>query len=243
MDKEFELTVYEPNGKDSAEELIPATPTAEDYEEEAKAQEAFGVDDDQGEVFGTGDDPFAIFRDWLALAKKHEINDPNAMCVSTVDGEGMPDARMVLLKDLDDGFTFYTNMQSAKGEQLLKRPNAAVLFHWKSIRRQVRIRGIAEELSKETADAYFARRDRGSRIGAWASQQSREMSEDGILETRIEDYEALFEDRDVPRPDFWKGLRIIPRSIEFWVNRPFRLHERLKFERDGDEWTTARLYP
>ena len=231
------------DNSDSSDDLIPETPSAEAYAEEARHQAAFAVDLDQGDVFADATDPLVLFRAWLKLAGEHEINDPNAMTVASVDRDGMPDARVVLLKEIDEGFTFYTNMQSAKGEQLLANPSVALLFHWKTIRRQVRIRGRAEPLSKEAADAYFARRDRGSRIGAWASQQSREMTAPGILETRIADYEALFAGRDVPRPDFWKGFKVIPRSIEFWVNRPFRLHDRRLFTREGDVWRTAQLYP
>ena len=165
------------------------------------------------------------------------------MTISTVDHDGLPDARVVLLKDVDDAFSFYTNMESAKGQQLQKHPACSALFHWKSIRRQVRVRGEAVPLSDEVADAYFAKRDRGSRIGAWASQQSRAMTEPTILKTRIADYEALFEGRDVPRPEFWRGFRILPRSIEFWVNRPFRLHERRLFTRTEEGWTVEHLYP
>ena len=237
-------TAAEPSSSDApSEPLIPATPTAEDYAAMAKDQEHFTADADQGDVFGDHKSPFPIFREWLALAKKHEPNDPNAMSVASVDEDGVPDTRTVLLKELDTGFTFYTNMQSAKGEQLLRNPNVALLFHWKSIRRQVRIRGVAEVLDDAAADAYFATRSRGARIGAWASQQSRPMSEDNILNTRVDDYEDLFKDKDVPRPDFWRGFRIIPSSVEFWVNRPFRLHDRLLFEKHADAWSTARLYP
>jgi pyridoxamine 5'-phosphate oxidase len=225
------------------EDLIPPTPTAEDYRREAQTQEAFGVDDDQGDVFGNEDDPLELLADWLKLARRHEVNDPNAMCIASVDRDGFADARMVLLKELDHGLTFYTNMQSAKGEQLLQNPGCTALFHWKSIRRQVRVRGRAAPLSAGEADDYFARRDRASRIGAWASQQSRPMSEPDILKTRIDDFESLFEDRDVPRPEWWRGFRIVPRSVEFWVNRPFRLHDRKRFVRDGENWQTELLYP
>jgi pyridoxamine 5'-phosphate oxidase len=225
------------------DDLIPPTPTAEEYEKEAKAQEAFGVDDDQGDVFGDEADPLVILGQWLKQARQHEINDPNAMCIASVDRDGSPDARMVLLKELDHGLTFYTNMQSAKGEQLLHNPACTALFHWKSIRRQVRVRGQAVPLSDEEANAYFARRDRGSRIGAWASQQSRPMSEPDILKPRIDDFESLFEDKEVPRPDWWRGFRIVPRSVEFWVNRPFRLHDRKRFLRQDDGWATEILYP
>ncbi len=226
-----------------ADDLIPPTPTASDYEKEARTQEAFGAEDDQGDVFGDETDPIALFRAWLALAKEHEVNDANAMSVASVDDAGMPDLRVVLLKDVDEGFTFYTNMESAKGRQIQSNPPVALNFHWKSIRRQVRVRGIAEKLDDRTADDYFQRRDRGSRIGAWASQQSRPMSDPEILRTRVDDYEALFENKDVPRPKFWSGFRILPQTIEFWVNRPFRLHDRKKFHLESGRWRTERLYP
>ncbi len=229
--------------KDDDQDLIPPTPTADDYAEEEKAQEAFGVEDDQGDVFGEESDPVALFREWLALAREHEINDPNAMALASVDDAGLPDVRMVLLKDIDHGFTFYTNMESAKGLQLTAHRKAALCFHWKSIRRQVRIRGAVEILSDEDSDAYFSRRDRGSRIGAWASQQSRPMAEPDILEKRIADYEAVFEGQDVKRPSWWRGFRVLPESMEFWVNRPFRLHDRKRFNRNGEDWLTENLYP
>lgn len=224
--------------------LIPPTPTPEDYAREAEAQEAFGVSDDQGEVF-TKDDPFALFADWLSLAKEHEINDPNAFSLATVDRDGMPNVRVLLLKDVsENGFTFYSNHQSSKGEELKAAPRAAMAFHWKSIRRQVRIRGDVERVDAKTADAYFASRSRGAQLGAWASQQSREMSDPEILKTRIADYEAIYEGREVKRPDFWGGYRLIPQSIEFWVNRPYRLHDRKRFEKDGEDgWRTCLLYP
>lgn len=226
-----------------SDELIPETPTAEEYEAEKKAQEAFGVEVDQGDVFGAEFDPMELFKTWLALAKEHEINDPNAMAVASVDDAGMPDVRMVLLKDVGPGFSFYTNMESAKGDQLKRNPASSICFHWKSIRRQVRIRGLAEVISDQKSDAYFARRDRGARIGAWASQQSRVLDEPGILTQRIADYEDLYKDQDVPRPPVWQGFVIMPEQIEFWVNRPFRLHERKRFTRTEDGWTTDFLYP
>jgi pyridoxamine 5'-phosphate oxidase len=228
--------------KGEGDPLIPPTPSAEDYAREARAQEAFAVDDDQGEVFTT-EDPFELFRRWLALAGRHEANDPNAFALGTVDAEGTPDVRVVLLKDLDHGLTFYSNTQSAKGEQLRRRPRAAACFHWKSIRRQVRFRGAVEAVSDEESDAYFASRSRGAQVGAWASQQSREMAEEGLLQKRVEDYESIYEGRDVPRPDFWRGFRIVPETVEFWVNRPFRLHDRLAFERSEEGWSVRRLYP
>lgn len=228
---------------DTNDTLIPPTPTAEEYAKEADQQEAFSADADQGDVFADHDDPMALFSAWLALAKEHEINDPNAMTIATVDESGWPDARIVLLKDVNDGFSFYTNAESAKGLQLQRNPRAALVFHWKSIRRQVRVRGRVRPLPAEVSDAYFASRDRGSQIGAWASQQSREMQDREILTTRIGDYESLFQDRDVPRPDFWRGFSLVPERLEFWVNRPFRLHDRKLFYRDGDGWETAFLFP
>ena len=234
------------------DDAIPPTPSEDDYAEEAKAQaavEAFGVADDQGAVFGAeppegrARDPFALFGEWLTLAGKHEPNDPNAMSLATVDAEGAPDVRVVLLKGVDTGFTFYSNTQSAKGRELEHAPRAALCFHWKTIRRQVRVRGPVEAVSREDSDAYFASRSRGAQIGAWASQQSREMAEPGLLETRVADYEAIYEGRDVPRPDFWRGYRVVPREIEFWVNRPYRLHDRLAFTRGDGGWEERRLYP
>lgn len=243
------------------DEIIPATPTPDDYEREAHAQdalaqdalaqdavaqEAFGVADDQGEVFA--DDPVALFAQWLKLAGRHEPNDPNAMSLATVDSGGMPDVRVVLLKDLDENegrgaFSFYSNTQSAKGEELAANPRAALAFHWKTIRRQVRVRGTVRPVPDETSDAYFASRSRGAQIGAWASQQSREMAEEGVLETRIADYESVFEDREVPRPEFWRGYEVVPDEIEFWVNRPYRLHDRKLFTWTAEGWQTKRLYP
>lgn len=230
---------------DTTESLIPPTPSDDDYAEEAKAQEAFALDEDQGNVF-TKDDPFALFADWLTLAKKHEPNDPNAMALATVDGTGMPNVRVVLLKELDTGFVFYSNTESAKGVELARNGVAAVNFHWKSIRRQVRIRGKVEWVSDAENDAYFKERSRNAQVGAWASQQSRPMDDENILKTRVEDYESIYEGRDVPRPEFWRGYRVVPESLEFWVNRPFRLHDRLLFDLDAEAeggWKQTRLYP
>ena len=226
--------------------LIPPTPSAEDYAREAKAQEAFGVADDQGDVLA-GDDPLALFADWLALASQHEPNDPNAVSLATVDADGMPDVRVVLLKEVEPdgagGFTFYSNDESSKGRQLSANPRAALAFHWKTIRRQVRVRGPVERVEADIADAYFASRSRGAQIGAWASQQSRVLDDPERLVDRVGDYESIYEGRDVPRPDFWGGYRVVPQTIEFWVNRPFRLHDRRLFTREGDAWRTDRLYP
>lgn len=222
--------------------LIPSSPTDAEFADEARLQEAFGADADQGEVFGK-DDPLELFAAWLSLARQHEMNDPHAMALATVDAAGLPNVRMVLLKDLDEGFVFYTNATSAKGEELSGHPLAALCFHWKSIRRQVRVRGLVEEVTDAENDAYFAGRSRGAQIGSWASQQSRPMSEDGILEKRVADYTSIYEGRDVRRPEFWRGYRVLPSSIEFWVNRPYRLHDRLLFTSEGEGWTKARLYP
>jgi pyridoxamine 5'-phosphate oxidase len=185
-----------------------------------------------------------MFADWMALAIKAEPNDPNAMALATVDANGMPDVRIVLLKDADvRGLTFYTNTQSAKGEQLGRHPKAALAFHWKTIRRQVRFRGRIAPVSAAEADAYFATRARGAQIGAWGSDQSRVMLGEDDVKKSVADMEKKFEGRDVPRPPHWSGYRLAPQSIEFWVNRPYRLHDRLRFDRDGDSWRTVRLYP
>ena len=189
-------------------------------------------------------DPFALFEGWLREATASEVNDPNAMTLSTVDAEGMPDARMVLLKDFDArGFVFYTNFDSAKGRELLANPKAALSFHWKSLRRAVRVRGDVEAVSADEADAYFASRARSARIGAWASDQSRPMPDRFALEKRVAEVGLRFGLGAVPRPPNWSGFRIMPRTMEFWRDRPFRLHERLVFARAGDGWTTSRLYP
>lgn len=210
---------------------------------ESPREETYAVDQDQGEVF-TIDDPFALFAEWLALAGEKEPNDPNAMALATVDENGLPDVRMVLLKDIDAcGLTFYTNTQSAKGRQLGANPKAAIVFHWKSIRRQVRFRGDIEPVSPEEADAYFATRARGARIGAHASAQSRPLESKFALEKQVAAKTAKFGLGDIPRPDHWSGYRLLPRFVEFWVNRPFRLHERLSYERKEGGWTKQRLYP
>jgi pyridoxamine 5'-phosphate oxidase len=212
---------------------------------DSPSEEAYAADADQGDVF-TRDDPVALFTEWLALASKKEPNDPNAMALATVDGDGLPDVRMVLLKDFDaKGLTFYTNIESAKGRQLAADPKAAACFHWKSIRRQARFRGPVGPVSDAEADAYFATRARSAKIGAWASAQSRPLESRFALEKEIARYAARFGLGEVPRPPHWSGYRLFPLEIEFWVNRPFRLHDRLLFRRDGPDvgWRVVRLYP
>lgn len=189
-------------------------------------------------------DPFALFSEWLGDAEASEPNDPTAMALATVDEDGLPDVRMVLLKGYDaTGFVFYTNYESAKGTELLAHPKAALCFHWKSLRRSVRVRGAVSQVTAEEADAYFASRSRGSRIGAWASKQSRPLESRFALEKAVASYTAKFGVGSIPRPDYWSGFRIAPQHIEFWADGPFRLHDRIKFTRDGDGWTKARLYP
>ncbi|WP_404933431.1 pyridoxamine 5'-phosphate oxidase [Nitratireductor sp. L15S-10] len=195
--------------------------------------------------FTERDEPFRLFAEWLEDATRSEPNDPNALALATVDPDGMPNVRMVLLKGFDErGFVFYTNFESAKGQEVLSAKKAAMCFHWKSLRRQVRIRGPVEVVSDEEADEYYASRPRGSRIGAWASKQSRPLESRFALEKAVAEYTAKFAVGTIPRPSHWSGFRIVPQSIEFWHDRPFRLHDRVVFTRDekGD-WQTERLYP
>jgi len=189
-------------------------------------------------------DPFRLFAEWLAEAIASEPNDPNAMALATVDGDGLPDVRMVLLKGFDaSGFAFYTNLESRKGEQLLAHPKAALCFHWKSLRRQVRIRGEVHAVTTAEADEYFASRPRLSRIGAWASSQSAPLESRFALEKAVARYTAKFAAGSIPRPPHWSGFRIVPQEIEFWRDGAFRLHDRVRFTRLGDGWTSARLFP
>lgn len=190
------------------------------------------------------DDPFALFDAWYAEAKAVEVNDPNAMALATATANGLPSVRMVLLKGHGpDGFTFYTHADSRKGEELAGNPNASLLFHWKALRRQVRIEGPVEEVSADVADAYFATRSRDSQLGAWASDQSRPLDTRATFEARYEEMRAWFEGQDVGRPPRWIGFRVVPRRIEFWIDRAHRLHERRLFVRDGEGWTEGLLYP
>jgi pyridoxamine 5'-phosphate oxidase len=195
--------------------------------------------------FTEASEPFLLFKQWLEDASASEPNDPNAVALATVDAEGLPDVRMVLLKGFDEhGFVFYTNFESAKGREILGSMKAALCFHWKSLRRQVRVRGPVEVVSDADADAYYASRPRGSRIGAWASKQSRPLESRFALEKAVAEYTARYAIGDIPRPKHWSGFRIMPQTIEFWHDRPFRLHDRLVFSRAGDGgWGKTRLYP
>ena len=216
--------------------VIPASPSDDDYVRRVVEADPLPLLPEK--------DPIALFEDWFNAALKAEPNDANAMTLATVDADGLPDARMVLLKGVDaSGFTFFTNTQSAKGRELTACPAAALVFHWKSLRRQVRVRGRVEPVTPAEADAYFATRARPAQIGAWASQQSRELEGRLALEKRVAETGLRFGLGAVPRPPHWSGYRVIPQTIEFWRDRPFRLHERLVFERAGDRWATRRIYP
>ncbi len=220
---------------------IPPTPGRKDYTED----EVYRIQAEKNaEPIEHRNDPIELFRDWMAEARHLEMNDSNAMSLATVDETGLPDVRIVLLKNMDEqGFVFYTNGQSAKGQQLRTNAKAALCFHWKSLRRQVRVRGRVEPVSDQEADAYFASRARLSQIGAAASEQSRPLESRAYFENRIKELEARFEGQDITRPPHWGGWRVVPHTIEFWRDRPFRLHDRIVFSSEDGSWGKSRLFP
>jgi pyridoxamine 5'-phosphate oxidase len=189
-------------------------------------------------------EPFALFAQWFEAAKTHEINDPDAMALATCDADGLPDVRTVLCRGMGpDGLVFYSNAQSAKGLQLQANPQAAGLFHWKSLRRQARFRGAISAVDSATSDAYFHSRPKLSQIGAWASEQSRPLDSRATLEARVEEFSRRFGAGETPRPAHWHGFRLTPVEVELWADGAFRLHDRVRFTRDGAGWTRQRLYP
>jgi pyridoxamine 5'-phosphate oxidase len=216
--------------------LIPPSPSEDDYVRQVAGAEPLPQLSEA--------DPLALFNEWLTQALSKEPNDANAMSLATVDAGGMPDVRMVLLKEADArGFVFYSNVGSAKGEELAANPKAALLFHWKSLRRQVRVRGTVRPVTVAEADAYWATRARPAQLGAWASEQSRPLPDRLAFEKKIAEFGLKFGLGKVPRPPHWSGWRVAPQAIEFWRDRPFRLHERLVFSRSAEGWTTSRLFP
>lgn len=214
---------------------IPTSPSEDEYLRQVAAADHAPL---------SARDPLALFAEWLAEAVAKELNDANAMSLATVDADGTPDVRMVLLKDAGlDGFVFYSNLGSAKGRQMAANPKAALLFHWKSLRRQVRVRGTVSAVTQAEADGYWATRARPAQLGAWASEQSQPLPDRLAFEKRIAEFGLKFGLGKPPRPPHWSGFRITPQSIEFWRDRAFRLHERLVFHRQGEGWTTQHLYP
>ena len=215
--------------------VIPPTPTEADYKRDSEGNP----------LIANSSDPLALFSDWMAAAREKEPNDANAMSLATVDTHGRPDVRVVLLKSVgEEGFTFYTNFESAKGVQLKDNPYAALGFHWKSLRRQVRVRGAIASVPEAEADAYFASRARASQISAIASDQSRPLPSRDVFAERIDTLQEEYQGRDdIPRPEHWGGYRVVPESIEFWQDQAFRMHDRLKFTMKNGVWTAGRLYP
>lgn len=191
------------------------------------------------------ENPYELFGEWLELAKKSEQNDPNAMCLATADKDGRPSNRMVLLNGLDErGFVFFTNAESRKGNDIAANPYAAICFHWKTLRKQVRIEGRIEYVGEDESNAYYNSRPRQSRIGAWASQQSRPLPQFSDLQDRVKHFEDEFEGmEDIPRPPYWKGFRVIPEKIEFWIDGEFRLHRRYIYALENGTWKTHMIYP
>ncbi|MCA8901918.1 MAG: pyridoxamine 5'-phosphate oxidase [Hyphomonas sp.] len=214
--------------------IIPPTPSAADYASHGDRP-----------LIPEVSDPIGLFTEWMAEARKAEMNDSNAMSLATVDADGQPDVRIVLLKEVTPaGFVFFTNMESAKGRQLAANPVAALGFHWKSLRRQVRVRGTVSRVADKEADEYFASRAAPSRISALASDQSRPLPDRALFEQRVAEITEVYGDSpDIPRPAYWGGYRLAPTEIEFWQDQAFRMHDRLRFTRSGDGWTCGRLYP
>ncbi len=224
-----------------SDSVIPPTPSRLDYTED----ELYKIQAERNAVpIFHRDDPIKLFGEWMADARHLEMNDSNAMSLATVDASGQADVRIVLLKSFDDaGFVFYSNGESAKGDQLNANAHAALCFHWKSLRRQVRIRGTAEKVNAAESDAYFASRARGSQIGAAASDQSRPLESREVFERRVRDLTETYKEKNIPRPPHWGGWRIKPDVIEFWRDRPFRLHDRLVFTANKGKWRKERLFP
>jgi len=216
-------------------DIIPPSPSASEYDTDPAGKP----------LIPDTSDPIGLFKEWMAAAREAELNDSNAMSLATVGLDGMPDVRIVLLKEVTEaGFVFFTNLESAKGQQLTEAPKAALGFHWKSQRRQVRVRGTVSPVSEEESDEYFATRAAQSRISAIASDQSRPLTDRAEFEQRVAELSEIFGDGpDIPRPEFWGGFRVTPVEIEFWQDQAFRMHDRLKFVREGDGWTSGRLYP
>ncbi len=225
-----------------SDSVIPPSPSRKDYTQDPDYKKQ--ADGNSAPIFDR-DEPFGLISEWMVEARAQELNDSNAMSLATVDADGRPDVRIVLLKTVnEEGFVFYSNEESSKGQQLSHNPVAALCLHWKSLRRQIRARGNVERVTKQEADAYFASRARGSQIGAWASDQSRPLKTREEFEARLAATNAEYDqDALIPRPPHWGGWRVKPDVIEFWRDRPFRLHDRLVFHRNGNDWRKERLFP